>query len=85
MLRQEQIEKQVAIFLRGPYEMTIRQALLTGATWAANKQNPVIEQLQAENERLREAIQRIGEIASMGDVNIQPLLVPVIDIAKKAL
>lgn len=41
--------------------------------------------LCAESSRIIGAIRRIIEIASRGDVNIQPLLAPIMDTAKNAL
>lgn len=43
------------------------------------------KELQSEITRLRHGIERIRAIASMGDVNIQPLLAPIMDTAKNTL
>lgn len=44
-----------------------------------------VEATQAENERLRGELSEILRIAERGDVNVQPLLTPIIEKAKNAL
>jgi uncharacterized protein with von Willebrand factor type A (vWA) domain len=40
---------------------------------------------QARAERAERALEDVRRIASHGDVNVQPLLVPILDIARAAL